>query len=135
MKNPSDQRIKEVLHTKKRIAVVGLSDNPNRTSYMVSEAMQRAGYTIIPVNPNADTVLGEKSYPSIKEIDGDVDMVNIFRRSEFLPELAKETVEAGIDVFWSQLGVVNEEAYEYLQDNGVETIMDRCIKVEHAKFK
>lgn len=135
MQNPSNQRIKEVLDTKKRIAVVGLSDNPNRTSYMVSEAMQQAGYTIIPVNPNADSVLGEKSYSSLKAIEGEVDMVNVFRRSEFLPELAKETVEAGIEVFWSQLGVIDEEAYAYLKENGVETIMDRCIKVEHAKFK
>ncbi|MBG9784586.1 CoA-binding protein [Shouchella lehensis] len=135
MKNPSDQRIKEILHTKKRIAVVGLSNNPDRTSYMVSKAMQDAGYTIIPINPNVDTVLGEKSYASISDLDQEVDMVNIFRRSEFLPELAKETVQAGIPIFWSQLGVVSEEAYSFLQENHVETIMDRCIKVEHAKFK
>src|SRR6476660_10277100 len=104
MKNPSDQRIKEILHTKKRIAVVGLSNNPDRTSYMVSKAMQDAGYTIIPINPNVDTVLGEKAYASISDLDQEVDMVNIFRRSEFLPELAKETVQAGIPIFWSQLG-------------------------------
>ncbi|WP_054709687.1 CoA-binding protein [Bacillus sp. JCM 19041] len=135
MKNPSDVQIKQLLDTKKRIAVVGLSDNPDRTSYMVSEAMQRAGYTIIPVNPNADVVLGEKSYASLKDIEGPVDMVNVFRRSEFLPGIAKETVERGIDSFWAQLGVVNEDAYDYLKEHGVETVMDRCIKVEHAKFK
>lgn len=135
MKNPSDAQIKQLLDTKKRIAVVGLSDNPDRTSYMVSEAMQRAGYTIIPVNPNTDVVLGEKSYASLKDIEGTVDMVNVFRRSEYLPDIAKETVEQGIDSFWAQLGVVNEEAYYYLKEHGVETVMDRCIKVEHAKFK
>ncbi|WP_078391069.1 CoA-binding protein [Shouchella patagoniensis] len=135
MKNPSDVQIKQLLDTKKRIAVVGLSDNPDRTSYMVSEAMQRAGYTIIPVNPNTDVVLGEKSYASLKDIEGTVDMVNVFRRSEYLPDIAKETVEQGIDSFWAQLGVVNEEAYHYLKEHGVETVMDRCIKVEHAKFK
>lgn len=135
MKNPSDERMKELLHTKKRIAVVGLSDNPERTSYMVSEAMQKAGYTIIPVNPRVDKVLGEKAYPSLLDIEGEVDLVNVFRRSEFLPEIARDTVKAGIGVFWSQLGVVNKEAYDYLQAHGVETVMDRCIKVEHAKFK
>ncbi|WZY01822.1 CoA-binding protein [Bacillus sp. FSL W7-1360] len=135
IQNPSDTRIKEILATKKRIAVVGLSDNPERTSYMVSEAMQKNGYTIIPVNPRVDEVLGARAYPSLTAIDVPVDMVNVFRRSEFLPEIAKETVEAGIDTFWAQLGVANEEAYRYLQENGVEVIMDRCIKVEHAKFK
>lgn len=135
MKNPSDQRIKEILNTKKRIAVVGLSDNPDRTSYMVTQAMQDAGYKIVPINPNVEHVLGEKSYRSISDLDVEVDMVNIFRRSEFLPELAKETVEAGIPIFWTQLGVVDEGAYDYLQEHNVETVMDRCIKVEHAKFK
>ncbi|MFB4211450.1 CoA-binding protein [Shouchella sp. JSM 1781072] len=135
MKNPSDQRIKEILDTKKRIAVVGLSDNPDRTSYMVTQAMQDAGYKIVPINPNVEHVLGEKSYRSISDLDVEVDMVNIFRRSEFLPELAKETVEAGIPIFWTQLGVVDEGAYDYLQEHNVETVMDRCIKVEHAKFK
>lgn len=135
IQNPTDEKIKEVLHTSKRIAVVGLSGNPDRTSYMVSEAMQNAGYTIIPVNPTVDEVLGEKAVASLKEIDGEVDIVNVFRRSEFLPEVARDTVEIGAKTFWAQLGVANQEAYDYLKDNGVETIMDRCIKVEHAKFK
>ncbi|ERN54361.1 CoA-binding protein [Alkalihalophilus marmarensis] len=135
IQNPTDEKIKEVLHTSKRIAVVGLSGNPDRTSYMVSEAMQNAGYTIIPVNPTVDEVLGEKAVASLKEIDGEVDIVNVFRRSEFLPEVARDTVEIGAKTFWAQLGVANQEAFDYLKDNGVETIMDRCIKVEHAKFK
>ncbi|ADC51275.1 hypothetical protein BpOF4_16130 [Alkalihalophilus pseudofirmus OF4] len=135
IQNPTDEKIKEVLHTSKRIAVVGLSGNPDRTSYMVSEAMQNAGYTIIPVNPTVNEVLGEKAVASLKEIDGEVDIVNVFRRSEFLPEVARDTVEIGAKTFWAQLGVANQEAYDYLKDNGVETIMDRCIKVEHAKFK
>lgn len=135
IQNPTDEKIKEVLHTSKRIAVVGLSGNPDRTSYMVSEAMQNAGYTIIPVNPTVDEVLGEKAVASLKDIDGEVDIVNVFRRSEFLPEVARDTVEIGAKTFWAQLGVANQEAYDYLKENGVETIMDRCIKVEHAKFK
>ncbi|OLS38070.1 CoA-binding protein [Alkalihalophilus pseudofirmus] len=135
IQNPTDEKIKEVLHTSKRIAVVGLSGNPDRTSYMVSEAMQNAGYTIIPVNPTVDEVLGEKAVASLKDIDGEVDIVNVFRRSEFLPEVARDTVEIGAKTFWAQLGVANQEAYDYLKENDVETIMDRCIKVEHAKFK
>ena len=116
----------------KRIAVVGLSDNPERTSYMVSKAMQEAGYEIIPVNPKADQVLGVKAVPSLKDIEGHVDIVNVFRRPEYLMDVAKEFVEIDADVFWGQLGVVNEEAYNFLKEKGYTVIMDRCIKVEHA---
>ncbi|WYP28382.1 CoA-binding protein [Alkalihalobacillus sp. FSL W8-0930] len=135
IENPSNQAITNILHTSKRIAVVGLSDNPERTSYMVSEAMQKAGYEIIPVNPTIKEALGVKAVSSLHEIDGDIDIVNVFRRSEFLPDIAKETVEVGANVFWSQLGVVNQEAYDYLREHNIATVMDRCIKVEHAKFK
>ncbi len=133
--NPDRSEIKEILATNKRIAVVGLSNNPDRTSYMVSEAMQNAGYEIIPVNPAIDEALGQKSVATLKDIEGQVDIVNVFRRSEFLPEIAKETVEIGAKVFWAQLGVENEEAYDYLKEHGVTVIMDRCIKVEHAMTK
>ncbi|KMK76339.1 CoA-binding protein [Alkalihalobacillus pseudalcaliphilus] len=133
--NPSDQKIKEILHTSKTIAVVGLSDKPERTSYMVTEAMQAAGYTIIPVNPMATEVLGEKCYASLKDIKEDVDIVNIFRRSEFVYDLAKEAVDLKPKVFWTQLDVYDEEAAELLEEHGIVTIMNRCIKVEHAKFK
>ncbi|WP_059105664.1 CoA-binding protein [Shouchella shacheensis] len=133
MQNPTDTEIKDILLNSKRIAVVGLSNNPNRTSYTVSEAMQNAGYTIIPVNPNADKVLGEKAVARLQDIEGHVDIVNVFRRSEFLPEVAKDAVEIGTDVFWAQLGVANAEAYDYLQEQQVTTVMDRCIKVEHTK--
>lgn len=133
--NPSNEQIKELLQNSKRIAVVGLSANPERTSYMVSEAMQKAGFEIIPVNPAIDEALGVKSVASLKDIQGDIDIVNVFRRSKFLPEIAREAVEVGAKAFWAQLGVENEEAYNYLKENNVTTIMDRCIKVEHAKWK
>lgn len=133
--NPDRTEMKEILANNKRIAVVGLSNNPERTSYMVSEAMQNAGFEIIPVNPAINEVLGVKAVPSLKDIVGKVDIVNVFRRSEFLPEIAKETVEIGANVFWAQLGVENEAAYHYLKENGVTVIMDRCIKVEHAMTK
>ncbi|HEY4553033.1 MAG TPA: CoA-binding protein [Bacillaceae bacterium] len=130
--NPDRKEIGEILKKSKKIAVVGLSDNPDRTSYMVSEAMKNAGYDIIPVNPAVDEVFGIKAVPSLADIKGHVDIVNVFRRSEFLPELAREFAEIDADVFWAQLGVENEEAFQFLKDRGYTVIMDRCIKVEHA---
>lgn len=132
IENPSREEIGEILKKSKRIAVVGLSDNPERTSYMISKAMLEAGYEIIPVNPMVDEVLGIKAVASLKDIEGHVDIVNIFRRSQFLPELAKEFSEMDADVFWAQQGVENKEAYDFLKEKGYTVIMDRCIKVEHA---
>jgi len=135
IENPSREEIKGILKKAKRIAVVGLSDNPERTSYMISEAMQKAGYEIIPVNPSVDHVLGVKAVSSLKEIEGHVDIVNVFRRSEYLPEIAKEFAEIDADIFWAQLGLENEEAYQFLKNKGYTVIMNRCIKVEHALTK
>ncbi|KQL53979.1 CoA-binding protein [Heyndrickxia shackletonii] len=135
IENPSREEIKGILKKAKRIAVVGLSDNPERTSYMISEAMQKAGYEIIPVNPSVESVLGVKAVSSLKEIEGHVDIVNVFRRSEYLPEIAKEFDEIDADIFWAQLGLENEEAYQFLKEKGYTVIMNRCIKVEHALTK
>jgi predicted CoA-binding protein len=133
--NPNRAEIKEILKKSKRIAVVGLSDNPERTSYMVSEAMQNAGFEIIPVNPNVSEVLGVKAVSSLKEVEGHIDIVNVFRRSEYLLDVAKDFLEVEADVFWAQLGLENKEAYQLLTENGYTVIMDRCIKVEHALVK
>jgi uncharacterized protein len=135
IENPSREEIGKILKKAKKIAVVGLSDNPERTSYMVSQAMQAAGYEIIPVNPTADEVLGVKAVKSLKDIEGHIDIVNVFRRSEFLLEVAMEFAEIDADVFWAQLGLENEEAYNLLKEKGYTVIMDRCIKVEHAMTK
>lgn len=133
--NPTRTEIGEVLKKSKTIAVVGLSDKPERTSYMVSKAMQDAGYRIIPVNPTVDEVLGEKAVSSLKDIKEHVDIVNVFRRSEFLMDVAKEFVEIDADVFWAQLGVQDEDTYKLLKEKDYTVIMDRCIKVEHAMTK
>ena len=135
IENPTRSEMGAMLKKAKRIAVIGLSDKPDRTSYMVSEAMQKNGYEIIPVNPSVEEVLGVKAVSSLKEIDGHIDIVNVFRRSEFLPEIAREFAEIDANIFWAQLGVVNEEAYEFLKEKGYTVIMDRCIKVEHALTK
>ena len=132
---PSREELGVILKKAKRIAVVGLSGNPEKTSYMVSKAMQDAGYEIIPVNPTVDEVLGVKAVPTLKDIEGHVDIVNVFRRSEHLPAVAKEFAEIDADIFWAQLGLINEEAYQFLKDKGYTVVMDRCIKVEHALTK
>ncbi|QZT35322.1 CoA-binding protein [Caldalkalibacillus thermarum TA2.A1] len=130
--NVTREEIKEILTKYKRIAVVGLSDNPHRTSYQVAEYMQQAGYEIIPVNPMITESLGQKAYPSLKDVPGKIDIVNVFRRSEDTVEPAKEAVEIGAKVLWLQLGIVNEEAFRIASEAGLKVIMDRCIKVEHA---
>ena len=130
--NPSREHIKELLAIAGNIAVVGLSDKPDRTSYMVSAAMQSRGYRIIPVNPNADEILGEKCYASLSDIPEPVDIVNVFRRADQVVPVAEEAVKIGAKVFWLQLDIVNEEAGRIASDAGLEVIMDRCIKVEDA---
>ncbi|ASS99469.1 MULTISPECIES: CoA-binding protein [Geobacillus] len=133
--NPSREEIGDILRKAKRIAVVGLSNNPERESYMVAKAMKDAGYDIIPVNPMIDEWEGIPAVDRLTDIEGHVDIVDVFRRPEHLPELAREFVQIDADVFWAQLGVVNEEAYRFLKEKGCTVIMDRCIKVEHALTK
>lgn len=130
--NPSREHIKELLEQTKTVAVVGLSDNPERTSHMVSEAMQQRGYRIIPVNPNAAQILGETCYKSLSDIPEKIDIVNVFRRSEHCAEVAEEAARIGAKVLWLQLGVYNEEAADIAKAAGMEVIMDRCIKVEDS---
>lgn len=130
--NPSRDRIKEILAHAGNIAVVGLSDNPDRVSHMVAEAMQKRGYRIIPVNPKAETILGETCYGSLKDIPEKVDIVNVFRRSEHIMPVAEEAIAIQAKVLWLQQGIVNEEAAALAMANGLEVIMDRCIKVEDA---
>lgn len=130
--NPSREEIKEILQASDTIAVVGLSDNPERTSYMVSQAMQAKGYRIVPVNPNAETILGEKSYASLRDIPFPVDIVNVFRRSEHCAPVAEEAAAIGAKTLWLQLGIVNEQAAEIASGGGLNVIMDRCIKVEDS---
>jgi len=131
--NPGRDEIKKILENAGNIAVVGLSDKTDRTSYMVSQALQNNGYRIIPVNPSVSgEILGEKVYASLKDIPEPVDIVNVFRRSEYTPEVAREAVEIGARVLWLQLGIVSEEAYEIASKGGLTVIMDRCIKVEDS---
>jgi predicted CoA-binding protein len=131
--NPSNDELTDILLHAKKIAVVGLSDKPDRTSYMVSEVMQKNGFTIIPVNPRVKEVLGEKSASSLVDIDDPVDIINVFRRSEDIMPVAEAAVKYGkAKVLWLQQGIYNEEAAVYCEKHGMTVIMDRCIKVDYA---
>ncbi|WP_115990837.1 CoA-binding protein [Cohnella lupini] len=130
--HPSRDEIKQLLLDTQTIAVVGLSDDPSKTSHMVSEAMQSKGYRIVPVNPNAASILGETSYPSLKDIPFPVDVVNVFRRPEHTPPIAEEAVAIGAKALWLQLGIANEDAARIATEGGLRIIMDRCIKVEDS---
>ncbi|EXX88105.1 CoA-binding protein [Paenibacillus darwinianus] len=130
--NPSREEIKAILQSSDTIAVVGLSDNPERVSYAVSQAMQAKGYRIIPVNPNADTILGEKSYASLRDIPFPLDIVNVFRRSEHCAPVAEEAAAIGAKTLWLQLGIENEQAADIASAGGLNVIMNRCIKVEDS---
>ena len=118
----------------KRIAIVGLSGNQLRASYFIGFYLQRHGYRVIPVNPREETILGEKSYASLLDIPEPVDIVNVFRRPEALPEIATQAVEIGAKVLWCQFNVINAEGARIAEEGGLSVIMDRCIKVEHARY-
>lgn len=130
--NPVNEEIKMVLENAKTIAVVGLSNNRDRTSYQIAEAMIKSGYRIIPVNPTIEEVLGERSYASLGDIEENIDIINVFRRSELLPDIAIEAAKTSCKVFWAQQGVQNEKAFNYLKDRDFTVIMDMCIKVAHS---
>ena len=128
------QRIQRVLHSARTIAVVGLSGNPLRASNFVGYYLRRHGYNVIPVNPRESEILGQKCYPSLSDVPEPVDIVNVFRAPEALPPIARETVRIGAGTLWCQFGVINAEGAKIAEDGGVTVIMDRCLKVEHARF-
>lgn len=135
--NPSDAIVKHYLKNSKVIAVVGLSDREETTSNRVSKEMQERGYRIIPVNPRAASsqILGETVYASLKDIPFPVDIVDVYRRSEFLPDVALDFLQSDAKIFWAQLGLESEEAEQILRTAGRDDIvMDRCIKREHTRL-
>jgi uncharacterized protein len=134
-KNPDAGEIKSILEDSRNVAVVGLSDSPYRTSHAIASALQRAGYKIFPVNPNlTGPVLGEEPYATVEEIPEPIDIVDVFRRSEKVAPVAEDAVAAGAKVLWMQSGVINEEAAKYAEEHDLTVIMDRCIKVDHARL-
>ena len=126
--------IQRVLHGARTVAVVGLSPNELRASNFVGYYLQRHGYRVIPVNPREPEILGETSHPSLLEVPEQVDIVDVFRAPDALPEIAREAVAIRAGALWCQFGVINEEAARIAEDGGVTVVMDRCLKVEHARY-
>jgi predicted CoA-binding protein len=131
---PDDKVIRDLLKSAKTIAVVGLSSNPMRASHSVSEYMQRAGYRIIPVNPNETEVLGERAFASLADVTEKIDIVDVFRRPEYVPEIASAAIEKGARCLWTQMGISHPEAARNASEHGLTVVMDRCIMREHMRL-
>jgi uncharacterized protein len=126
--------IQRVLHTAGTIAIVGLSSNELRASHFVGYYLKRHGYRVIPVNPRETEILGEKCYQSLLDVPVPVDVVNVFRTPDAVPQIARDAVTIGAGALWCQFGVISEEGAKIAEDGGLTVIMDRCIKVEHARY-
>ena len=125
--------IRRVL-TRRRVAIVGLSGNELRASNFVGRYLQRNGYDIVPVNPREETILGQKCYASLKDIPGEIDTVDVFRKRDAVPEIARDAVEIGAKCLWLQYNVISSEGAEIAVAGGLDVVMDRCMKVEHARY-
>lgn len=126
--------IQRLLHTSKTIAIVGLSSNELRASHFVGYYLKRHGYTVIPVNPRETEILGEPCFPSLGDVPVPVDIVNVFRAPDALPEIAREAVSIGASALWCQFGVINEEGARIAEEGGLDVVVDRCLKIEHARY-
>jgi predicted CoA-binding protein len=126
--------IEEILRNSRTIAVVGLSANPERPSYIVASYLKEHDYKIIPVNPNEKTILGEKSYPDLTSIPEKVDVVDIFRRSEDVPPIVREAIGIGAKTVWMQEGVINKEAAAEAKKAGLKVVMNKCMRKQHIKL-
>jgi predicted CoA-binding protein len=126
--------VQRVLHGTRTVAIVGLSNNELRASYFVGFYLKRHGYRVIPVNPREKEILGEASYPSVLDVPVPVDVVNVFRAPDALPAIARDAVSIHANALWCQFGVINEEGARIAEDSGLTVIMDRCLKIEHARY-
>ncbi|MCD5406863.1 MAG: CoA-binding protein [Desulfotomaculum sp.] len=132
--NSADNELKTLLKQTRTIAIVGLSDKPERDSHKVAKYLQDKGYKIIPVNPKLDAVLGEKAYRKVSEIPEQVDIINVFRRSIDTPPVVEDSLSKKPQAIWLQLGIKNDAAAKLAKDNQITIIMDRCLKIDHAKL-
>ena len=132
--NEDINTLRRILKATKTIAVVGLSANWWRPSFFAAKYLQERGYRVVPVNPQYPEILGEKSYPSLREIPFKIDVVDCFRKSEEIPALADDAIAIGAKVLWMQLGVINQAAAEKAEAAGLEVVMDRCMKIEHGRL-
>lgn len=128
------EEMERILRESKTIAMVGLSANPARDSHHVAEYLMQVGYRVIPVNPTVDQVLGEKAYPSLRDVPVPIDLVDIFRRPEDVLPIVEEAIAVGAKAIWMQLGVINEEAAERARQAGLPVVMNHCTLVEHKRL-
>ncbi|MGI6574832.1 MAG: CoA-binding protein [bacterium] len=131
---PKDEELVKVLQRSRTIAVVGLSDKSDRPSFSVAQYLQKVGYRIIPVNPKLDALFEEKAYPSVHDIPGQIDVVNVFRRSEFVPEITAAAIDKGAKTLWLQEGIIHYQAAQQALAAGLTVVMDRCILKEHQRL-
>lgn len=134
LENPQPAKLRRLLSEARTVAVVGLSSNGARDSYRVAEYLIQHGYRVIPVNPAVQSVLGEKSYPDLESIPEPVDVVDLFRRPEYVPDIAAQAISIGAKALWLQLGVRNGESARMAKEAGLTVIQDACIKVEHSRL-
>jgi predicted CoA-binding protein len=132
---PGDRELRSILGDARTVAVVGLSSNPDRESFDVAGYLQRKGYRIIPVNPNETEVLGEKAYPSLLDVPQPIDAVDVFRRSEETPEIARQAVQVGAKVLWLQTDIVSDEARRIAEEGGLDVVMGVCIRDTHNRLE
>jgi uncharacterized protein len=133
-RNPSDDVIRDILAPTRRIAVVGCSPNPGRDSHRVARLLIDRGHDVVPVNPRAREVLDRVCYPSLREIRGPIEMVDVFRRSEHIAEIVEQAIEKGAMIVWTQLGVGDERAAARAQAAGITVVMDRCPAIEYRRL-
>jgi uncharacterized protein len=126
--------VQRVIHTAKTVAIVGLSTNELRASYFVGYYLNRHGYRVVPVNPRESEILGQTCYPSLLDLPVPVDVVNVFRAPDALPGIARDAVAIHASTLWCQFGVINEEGARIAEDGGLTVVMDRCLKIEHARY-
>ena len=129
-----NEDIIEIIKESKVIAIVGASRNPEKAAYAIPKYLKNQGFTIIPVNPSADKILGEKAYPNLKEIPYQVDIVDVFRPSDETPEIVESAVKIKPKLIWLQLGISNEQAKKIAADHNIKFVMNKCLKVEHMKI-
>ena len=134
VQNATQEEIFDILKKYKTVAVIGMSKNPEKDSYRIPEYLMKSGYRVIPVNPSADEILGQKSYKRLSDVPGDIDIVDVFRPSDDIPNYVQDVIQKKPKVFWEQLGIHNPEAEEKIASAGIKVVYDRCILVEHRKF-
>ena len=130
----SDQMMKDILVSAKTIASVGLSSNPEKESYWIVKYLQDQGYRVIPVNPTAEEILGEKAYPDLESVPEAIDVVQVFRKSEDVPPVVESAIRAGAKVVWMQEGIVNQDAAGKAREAGLQVVMDACMRVTHRRL-